>query len=630
MIIFYKRGALVITLTMLMSTLIFSQNRRIEGYFNNPFHSTWGAINENQLDVVPIGYTDGISTPAGINRPNAREISNTVCHQDGLIMDQNNLSDYAWVWGQFIDHDITKVGEDHTEPLNILVPMGDIYFDPLATGDKTIPMARSAYDPNSGTDIDNPRKFPNGITAFVDASNIYGVSYERMNWLRSFSQGKLKTSVGNKLPYNTLNGEIEGEIDPAAPQMAMANPQITKYFVSGDVRANENILLLSMHTLFMREHNRLCDILVEQHPTWSDEQIFYRAKKLVAAEISSIVFNEWLPSLGVHLEEYLGYDNTVNPGIFNVFSAAAYRYGHTVISSDIIRLDANGETITQGNIKLKDAFFNPQVFVDGGGTDPLFRGMSTQVEQDFDTKMINDLRNFLFGPPGAGGLDLAAINIQRGRERGLPDYNTVRHTFGMEKISTFDELTANPYLNTQMRNLYGDVDDIDPWIGFLSEDHMSNSLFGETVMSIMTAQFKNLRDGDSFYYLNDAELQSEDIDFIESSTLSSVIKRNTEVVNISDHVFTAHPMVVSTENMELLNEITISPNPSDGKFNVELPQGVEVEKYYILSNTGSKIMEKQIQNYSDIHSINIAAVSGLYHMVIITSEGMISRRIIIN
>jgi hypothetical protein len=200
----------------------------------------------------------------------------------------------------------------------------------------------------------------------------------------------------------------------------------------------------------------------------------------------------------------------------------------------------------------------------------------------------------------------------------------------MEKISTFEELCANPYFNTQMKNLYGDVNDIDPWVGFLSEDHMSNSLFGETVMSIMTAQFRNLRDGDRFYYLNDAELKSEDIDFIESSTLAAVIKRNTGVKHISDHVFTAHPMIVNTENVAFLNEITISPNPNDGNFDIQIPEGIEIEKYYVLNNTGNKIIEKHIQDYSSIQNINIEAASGLYHLVIITAEGMTSKRIILN
>jgi len=622
----YSQRTIMALLIIFVSTLSYGQNRRIEGFFNNPFHSTWGAIDENQLDVVPFGYTDGISAPAGINRPNPRKISNELCHQDGLIMDQNNLSDYAWVWGQFLDHDITLIGEDHSEPLNISVPMGDIYFDPLATGDKMIPMARSAYDPNSGTGIDNPRKFPNGITAFIDASGIYGISFDRLNWLRSFSDGKLKTSIGNMLPYNTLNGEIDGAIDPNAPEMAMANPNVTKFFVSGDIRANENILLLSMHTLFMREHNRLCDLLVEENPSWSDEQLFYRAKKFVAAQIASVVYNEWLPSLGIELDEYQGYVNTINPGIFNVFSAAAYRYGHTVISSDILRLDVHGNTIPQGNIKLKDAFFNPQELMDGGGTDPLFRGMSTQVEQDFDTKMISDLRNFLFGPPGSGGLDLASINIQRGRDRGLPDYNTVRSSFGLDKVSSFDDLTSDPYLNTQFKNLYGDINDIDPWVGFLSEDHMTNSLFGETVMKIMTEQFRNLRDGDSFFYLNDVELTSDDIEFIESSTLSTIIKRNTTVVNIADNVFTAQPMIVANNNFDISRDITISPNPNNGNFTLELPKYLELRKYHIVSNTGNILIEHPIFHQSNITNIDITVPPGLYHLVMTTSEGIISKR----
>ena len=599
-----------------------AQYRDIRGFNNNLTNTDWGAVNTHQLDVVPIAFEDGFGSPAGSDRPNPRVISNEIFHQDGLIMDQNNLSDYVWVWGQFIDHDITLVGENHEDPFPIEIPKGDIYFDPHQTGNAIMPVSRSTYDHNTGTGIGNHRKFPNEITAFIDGSVIYGVSHERMNWLRSFRDGKLKVSEGNLLPFNTYSGELEAPVDPNAPDMAMPFAHVTKYFVSGDVRANENILLLSMHTLFVREHNRICDQLKSQHPDWNDDQLFYRAKKMVSALISSVVYNEWLPALGVHLSQYTGYKPSVNPCIMNVFSGAAYRFGHTIISDRILRLNEYGLPIPAGNIHLKDAFFNPQEVVVGGGLDPLFRGMSTQVQQDFDTKIISDLRNFLFGAPGSGGLDLAAINIQRGRERGLPDYNSIRSAFGLEPIADFTSLSSNIYLNQKIKNLYQNINAIDPWVGFLAEDHLPGSLFGESVMHIVSLQFLNLRDGDRLFYLNDPTLTAEDIEWIESSTLSQIVQRNTGANNISTHVFTATPLTVSDRSIENTLNATIYPNPSSGLIQVDIPGDCSPCYIDMISVDGRLLDHSATYDTKVIR--NIQDYTGLMHLIIRDHKGMSS------
>ena len=570
----YTRIAKLILLFVFTSGLFttsFSQeNRRIDGYFNNKVHTYWGAAGTNQFQMTTVGYADGVSKPGGENRPNPREISNEIFNQDELLPDATELSDYAWVWGQFIDHDITASPDDPNQPMDIEVPMGDPYFDPLETGTVVIGMHRSAYDPMTGTDVTNPRSFPNAITAYIDGSAVYGSDYKKANWLRTFEGGKLKTSAGNRLPYNTITGEYEDEVDPEAPFMAMANPFAEKWFVAGDFRANENVCLTSIHTLFVRKHNKICDELAQDNPEMGDEEIYQKARKIVGGIIQAIVYEEWLPTLGVHIEPYTTYDQTVNPGILNVFSTAAYRYGHTVINSTIIRMDNNGNIIPQGNITLKEAFFNPAVFVEGGGVTPLLKGMATQIEQDFDTKMIHDLRNFLFGPPGAGGLDLAALNINRGRERGLADYNTIRSDIGLAPIASFETMTENPELNALLEYVYGDINDIDPWVGFLAEDHMSNTLFGESVMNIMEIQFRNLRDGDRFYYENDEGLTFEEIQEIKNTRLVDIVNETSDVEFMQDNVFIAQlPTSVHQVVAEPL-AMSVYPNPSQGNFFVNV------------------------------------------------------------
>lgn len=545
--------------------------RSYNGYGNNQTYPEWGAVGTNQLWKVNPAFADLVSEPAGIDRPNPREISNKIFHQENILPDATGLSDFAWAWGQFIDHDITLVGEEEGDHIDIPIPAGDSYFDPFNTGTVAIPMLRNSHDPASGTSPNNPRSFPNSITAFIDASAVYGSEMERANYLRSFEDGKLRTSFANLLPYNTISGEYTGDVDENAIEMAMPFSHVTKYFVAGDVRANENPLLLCMHTMFMREHNRLCDIYKIEYPEWTDEELYQHCRRLVSGKIQAIVFEEWLPTMGVHLLEYAGYNPNMNPGIMNVFSAAAYRYGHTVINSTIVRMNNDGEVLPQGNMLLRDAFFNPYVIVESGGIDPLLNGMGTQTEQDFDCKMIHDLRNFLFGPPGAGGMDLASLNINRGRERGLPDYNTTREKFGLPRVESFNDLTDNPWLNQIFQEAYGDIDKVDPWVGFLSEDHMDNTLFGESVMEIMTYQFTALRDGDRFYYEIDDALSEDEKAEVRATRLYDIIMNNSGINAMQPNVFLSEEHIVTyTEDLANDIDIHVYPNPVKERINIEL------------------------------------------------------------
>lgn len=559
----FKALLLTGAIVMISMNAFAQENRSYDGSGNNLQHTEWGASGTNQLRVTEVSYSDGVSEPTGLNRPNPRFVSNSIFNQEDLVPDVLSISDYAFVWGQFLDHDITLVGDNHAETFPIFVPMGDPYFDPFSTGSEQISFSRSSWDPSTGTSPSNPREFPNLISAFIDGSNVYGSDEERANWLRTFEAGKLKMSAGNLLPYNTITGEAAGFVDYNAPEMAMANPYFTRWFVAGDDRANENALLTSMHTLFVREHNRLCDELVVDNPNWTDEQIYQRARKTVGAIIQSIVYEEWLPTLGVHLGDYTGYDPVRNPGIMNVFSGAAYRYGHTVINSQIVRMNNDGEVIPEGNISLKDAFFNPVVIVETGGIEPFFIGMGTQVEQDFDCKVISDLRNFLFGPPGSGGLDLASINIQRGRDRGLSDFNSIRETFGLPKHESFSDVSDNVWFNQVFENVYNDINDIDPWVGILAEKHMPDALFGETAMAVMSSQFRGLRDGDRYYYENDSAFSQEEVDEIKNTTMKDILMRNTDIMTMQENVFIMEPHFTTgvSHQSESSIELAVYPNP---------------------------------------------------------------------
>jgi len=555
------------------------ENRTFSGEGNNLENANWGASHSQLIRTTTVSYEDGVSSPAAPDRLNPREISNILFDQQEQFNDKLNLSDFVWVFGQFIDHDVSLVenfdfSSNPEESAIIFPPLGDPFFGST----DFIPMMRSKASEGTGTGTMNVRQHDNEISAFIDGSGIYGSTKERADWLRTFQDGKLKTSQGNNLPWNTTTGEFNAPVSDS-PFME-TNGLTSKYYVAGDVRANENPLLISMHTIFVREHNEVCNEIALQSPNLNDEEVYQLARKIVSGKLQSIVYNEWLPAMNIKIPSYNGYTPQVNPGITNIFSAAAFRMGHTLINSNIIRMRNNGELIVKGNISLKDAFFNPLSVDLAGGIDPYLKGMGTQIQQDFDCKIVGDVRNFLFGEPGQGGLDLAAININRGRERGLPDYNTVRENYGLPALDDFSELCDDPETAVLLEEIYLDIDDIDPWVGMLAEIHLDNSLFGELVMTIMEKQFRALRDGDRFYYLNDDALDNEWKELIHHTTLHNIIMRNTSIDLMQTEVFRAMdhkeipngPSIAQTD----LNTV-IFPNPVEGHFYMKVYSANEKE-----------------------------------------------------
>ncbi|MBI1248442.1 peroxidase [bacterium] len=502
---------------------VLDEYRTIDGTGNNLIDPSLGSTDETFVRYVDAEYTDGISEPAGEDRASAREVSNNVMTQDESVVNDRFLTDFVWTWGQFIDHDITLTNTDPTESLPIDVPTGDPYFDPNGTGTETIDFSRSEYDPSTGTSVDNPREQVNSITTFLDGSNVYGSDEVRAAALRTFEGGHLKTSDGNLLPFN------EEGLDNAGGTSS-------SLFLAGDVRANEQVGLTAMHTLFVREHNRLADEIAAANPDLSDEQIYQQARAIVIAEIQSITYNEFLPALlgPDAISAYQGYDPTVDPSISNEFATAAYRFGHSMLSSEILRVNNDETTAAEGNLSLRDMFFNPQEIIDYG-IDSLLKGLASQDAQEIDPLMVDDVRNFLFGPPGSGGFDLASLNIQRGRDHGLADYNTTRVAYGLAPVTSFDQISSNPDIVAALQATYDSVDNIDLWVGGLAEDHVNGSSVGELFQTIIADQFTRLRDGDRLWYEN--IFSGDQLQAIEQTRLSDVILRNTDITSIQQDVF---------------------------------------------------------------------------------------------
>ena len=631
-------------------------NRTIDGTCNNitsEAKSYYGATDiELFREMYPAYGAPDFHNDMSVNcRITPRAISNIVIDQPNDILSPRDLSSLVFTWGQFLDHDISLTPEGHTEYMPILLPANESLFT------SPIPFLRS--EPMDGTGIDDPREQQNIITSWIDGSQIYGSEETRATWLRTFSQGKLKTSTGNLLPYNTLTGNLDSDIDPNAPSMAGDNGGVTKVFVAGDVRANEQPGLTSLHTLFLREHNRICDDLIQQGMS-NDEQIYQRAKKTVGALLQSITYRGFLPALGVDLNSYQGYEDNVIPDISNIFATAAYRLGHTMVTNEIPLVDEDCELVANGSLALLDGFFDPSV-VQTYDIHPILNGLASQTQQKVDAKVVDNLRNFLFPVPGGDpfGLDLPSLNIQRGRDHGLPDYNSVRVKYTGQAADDFSDITSDPDLQAALAEAYGNVYDMDLWVGLLSEDHLNNSSIGRTLNNILAKQFESLRDGDYYYYRNDPAFSGQQRDQIRNTTLRHIIERNTPVKDLQNNVFFAkdcddnngggndhgdggngggnhpprdnhgHRIVQPTNNM-----LSVSPNPTDGKININVQFEEVHEKIDIkIQNLDGKIIHQETTWFNgDVlyHGIDLGRLTpGIYFVSIQTKDKILTERIVL-
>jgi peroxidase len=531
--------------------------RSIDGIGNNEANGRedWGAA-ETQLirNGYPGGYPDGYGDVIR-TAPNPRDVSNAVHAQSASVLNDRNLSDWVVQWGQFITHDmdLTSNSTAFDELFSggtgdFSIPVNDAN-DPL--GPNPIPFHRSNYDPDTGdTDlIPQPpppgrppppprpdwREQINSITSFIDASNVYGSDEVRADALRTFTDGKLKTTSNGLLPdFNTTG---LGNDDPIGMGANL--------FLVGDVRGNEQTGLTATHALFIREHNRLTDLLKANDGSLTDEELYQTARKIVGAELQIITYNEFLPAMlgntAPRAEDYV-YRNNVDPSITNSFASAFFRYGHSMQSPDLALVNNDGTSA--GSLSLRSAFFNPSLLTnDTGVVDQVLKGLAVQVAQENDALLVDDIRNFLFGPPGAGGLDLAALDIQRGRDHGMVGFNELRQAYQLLPIQNYAQLTSDVGLQQTLQSLYGNnVNNVDAFVAGVVENHLPGTSVGQMVQRSISDQFSRLRDGDRYFYIGDPDLEDVAITSVidlDNFSLSELIKTNTDITNIQDDVFFA-------------------------------------------------------------------------------------------
>lgn len=326
--------------------------RTLDGSCNNLQNSHWGAAGSNYGRLLGAKYGDGISTAAksvtGEELPSTRVIS-TKLFQHNDVPDPR-FTIVMMQFGQFVAHDISSGGATTNSPccvdgkvtssephcFSILVSPDDPVRG--ADGMECISFQRTLTDrDNEARNSNESAQQINVVTSYLDLSLIYGNSEAQLAPIRSFLNGRLK--------MDEVNGNEYPPHNPDGDKICFVESPGETCFLGGDARLNQSPDLSIIHIFYIREHNRLADILSKLNPQWSDEKTFQEARRINIAQYQHVVYYEWLPlflgeeqmrkgKLIYHKSgsEYVNdYDVTVNPAALNEHSASAFRYYHSSI-----------------------------------------------------------------------------------------------------------------------------------------------------------------------------------------------------------------------------------------------------------------------------------------------------------
>ncbi|XP_063236450.1 dual oxidase [Bacillus rossius redtenbacheri] len=516
----------------------FTEKQRYDGWFNNLAHPDWGSVDNRLLRKSPAAYTDGVYMMAGQNRPSPRKLSQLFMKgQDGQGSARNLTAMLAF-FGQMVSSEILMASESGCpiELHHIEVDKCDETYDADCQGGKYMPFHRAAYDRRTGQSPNSPREQLNQMTAWIDGSFVYSTSEAWVNAMRSFKNGSFLTDHSRKLPArNTMRVPLFNS--PAPHMLRMMNPE--RLFLLGDPRTNQNPALLVFAILFFRWHNVVAARVQARHPEWPDEEVFQRARRYVVATLQNIIVYEYLPAfLGEELPPYSGYKPDLHPGVSHVFQSAAFRFGHTLIPPGIYR--RNGKCHFKRTpmgyraLRLCSTWWDSHDVLADSSAEELLMGMASQVAEREDTVLCSDIRDKLFGPMEFSRRDLAALNIMRGRDNGLPDYNTVRSHFKLPRISDWTEINPElfaekPELVRLLAAAYSNrLDNVDPYIGGMLETRAGP---GELFTAVIKEQFARIRDADRFWFENteNGMFTQDEVEEIRGVRLRDVIVNCTDI-----------------------------------------------------------------------------------------------------
>ncbi|KAK4320758.1 hypothetical protein Pmani_008413, partial [Petrolisthes manimaculis] len=493
--------------------------REYNGRCNNLDNPVWGSMNTVFKRRLPPDYSDGIDAPRAID------------HDLTLTAETKDRRTKK-------DPECCKSPHKHPACFPIHIPDEDPFYSLF--GQKCISMVRSVPGVRYGCKL-GPRTQINQITSYIDANWVYGSDDKHAKRIRLSRHGLMKSlpvfreyGMKDLLPLKLEEPE-EGCIRPNNDVFC---------FDAGDGRVNEQLVLAVIHTMMMREHNRIAMELYRINPHWDDDKLYHETRHIIAAVVQHITYNEFLPMVlgkdvmnkyGIILEKhgyFNGYDPKIDASMSSNFVTSAFRFGHSLLPSTIERWSPNHKYIASQ--RLSEMLRQPYDLYKGGWCDQYIMGLTNQVAQAMDDAVTQEVTNHLFQEPDKRwGMDLAAINMQRGREHGVNSYNAFREFCGLPRAYRFDDLLGTMSNKTVYRyaEIYKHPDDIDLWSGGVSERPLPGSMVGPTFSCLIGITFKELRYGDRFWYENHgfpSEFTPGQLDEIRKVKLSRIICDNSD------------------------------------------------------------------------------------------------------
>lgn len=513
--------------------------RTFDGSCNNIKNTWWGKSGTPFKRWTPADYSDQfkLNEPResidGSKLPNPYLLS---CAINGDFHDiEPSVSHMLMQWGQLVNHDITSLSitrEDDPDQsfcstctkthkcLPIQIESNTTCNCVKTMTHNCIEFTRSSASFGDVQCTLGPREQVNLQTSFLDGSHIYGTTNTMNRNLRDTVNGRglMLTQTRNR---NNHNEDLLPASKSEQPSDCLDFTPQTKCFVAGDDRVNQNPSLMSMHTIFVREHNRIARKLFSMNPSWSDETLFQEARRIVIAQIQHITYNEYLPVVlgadtmklfsltpGQGFEKLNIYDPNLDPRVTNEYSASAGRFGHSMVRTDYSRLNSEYKSAGTKSFLLRNSYFRANDLYDQqeGGLEAILRGMLhdplMKVDRWFSTELTRHLfetKNSLSKP---FHFDLASINIQRGRDHGISGYTKFRDFCGLSPVKTWQDMKR--FIPADIvdiyRQFFRNVEDVDLFLASIAEIKQGNALVGPTLQCLLGLQFQSMKFGDRFWY----------------------------------------------------------------------------------------------------------------------------------
>lgn len=572
--------------------------RTISGRCNNLNNPLWGAANTALSRDLPARFQDGFSQQ--VPGPHPRTVSRRLLNDPVYIKNDPLFTEAERITGthqnihrlnmlavgfvQFVDHDLTELDlrfdvrnilanfdmvlpSDNDPLFEAVPPPGYTNVTSVARNYPRRLLLKFVLFP---TTVNNVTQGVNRITSYLDLSQTYGSDDVTAFRLRSGIDGKMRL-VNGLIPKSTLTGVRSqcGDFGGDA-------------FGAGDSRADTTQTLVDLHHFFVYEHNRLCDKIKSENPSYDDETLYQEARRINIAQYQHIFFSEFLPILlgpeivNLHIGNYNGYNAQVDASLSHEFAITASRVvGHSIVNLPQLNLlDANcthviGPGTDDGYANLNDLenYYGERIscaydFTLRMGIGISTRGAMIQFARDPRAQgVVFSMDNIKSKGSTPASLGIVTNDVLRQRQLGIPSFTQMLNHYSnvnaydaagcqeetvdsvtRDSLACFQALTANTTLAQEMQALYGRISAVDANAGMFNERLRTSTGVSRTAAIIFAKEMKKLRDGDRFFYLNQDAYSQDEIRAIKMVKMSDIIKRHAGLGNnIPEDVFRVVP-----------------------------------------------------------------------------------------